>query len=161
MFASLTRQLRVQSQRDVELTPEEFISLVVLLAPVVLMGIVWVVAMLMDVLSLPGGDLAASFLDDTFRLQIFALIYVLTVFAIVCATRDPVSARLVVRTLMSSLSSLLSPFLPRIIPLLEMASSHTTAQPVLATPSGVRFAVRPQPPILSFGFSPGTSPQLK
>ncbi len=142
--------------------PAQFILLVKLLVPALLMAIAWTIALTADVFGLPGGDLGTSLLRDTFWLQILTLVYVVTVSAIVCAPSDPVSTRLVMRWMFTtSLSTLFPRVVPSIIKFLEALGGQTIAQPVLATPGSVRPASGPQQSIPTFGFSRGASPQLE
>ena len=108
MFPSTTYQQRVQFRRE----DKAILALILLLAPAVLMATLWVIAAAVDVMSLPGGDLAGSFLRDTFGLQIFTLFYVVTVSAIVCAPCDPVNTRLATRW---AFTTILFSLFPRVV----------------------------------------------
>ncbi len=156
MFAFLTRQLSVQSGRDIKPTPD----LLAWLAPAMLMAFVWTIAAAIDVMGLPGDDFATSFLRGSLWLQVFTMVYV-TVPLIVCALSDPVEIRLAMRTSIVSLASFLPRVIPRILHFLETLVGHPTAKPILATPEGVRPRILPQPSILALGFSPGVSPQIE
>ncbi len=152
MFARLIRQQPAKFHNDLTPTPDLFFWL----APALMIVTVWGIAAALEGMGLPGGDLAASFLDVTFGLQIFMMVYV-TVPLIVCALSDPVSIRLGIRTLTASLGSLL----PRVALLFETLGGQTATLTVPAALGGVRLAVRPQPPISAPGFFPGASPQLE
>ena len=153
MFVSMSdKQQRANSNHELKATPDLFFWLV----PAMLIVTVWAIAAVVEVMGLPGSDLAASFLDDTFELQIVTMVYV-TVPLIVCALSDPVSTRLAIRTLTASLVSLL----PRFALLFETLGVQTATLTVPAVPDGVRLAVRPQMPIPALRFSPGASPQLE
>ena len=160
MFSSATYQQRVQFRRE----DKAILALILLLAPAALVATAGVIACVIktaaDVMGLPGGDLAASFLHDTFGLTIFTLLYVvaiITVPAIVCALSDPVSSRLAIRPFKDFVFG----FLPPVVQFLETLGGHPTAQPLLATPGGVRPVIRPQPSLPALRFSPGDSPQLE
>ena len=152
MFASLTRQQPAKSHNDLEPTPDLFFWLATAL-PIVT---VWAVAAAVHGMGLPGGEIAAGFLDDTLELQIVTMVYV-TVPLIVCALSDPMTIRLAIRTLTASLGRLL----PQVALLFETLGGQTATLTVPAMPDSVRLAVRPQMPIPALRFSPGASPQLE
>ena len=156
MFSFLASKLSVQSDRDIKPT----LDLLLWLAPAYGVATIGAIAAFLVGMNLPGSDPAANFLSNAFGLWIFTIVYVMVPF-IVCAFSDPMEIRQAIRTMTASLSSYLSPFLPRIVPLLEMAGSHTTAQFVLARLGSGRPSIRPEPSIPAFGFSPGTCPQLE
>ena len=158
----MSDQHRSQSRREAEvtLTPTQFC----LLLPAAAVAAVGVIASVASVMGLPGGNVATDFLRDAFGLLISTLVYVvaiITVPAIVCALSDSVGTKLC----MSAFTASVFIFLPRVLPwiaqLLDMAGCPTTVLPVLTTPLGVRFAIRPQPSLPALRFSPGASPQLE
>ena len=153
MFVSMSdQQQRANINHELKATPDLFFWL----APAMLVATVATIATVVSHMGLPGSDLAASFLRDAVELLIFTMVYV-TIPVIVCALSDPVETRLAMRTLTASLFSLL----PRAALLFETLGGQTATLTVPAMPDGVRFTIRPQPPIPSFGFSPGVSPQLE
>ena len=129
-------------------------------APAVLLLIAWVIWWAASLIGLPGNELATGFLGDAFQLLVFIQTYVIMLMlvpAILCMLSDPVGTRLAMWALGSCLLSLM----PQVFFLMQTLGDRAAGQPVVATQLGVRFAIRPQPPIPAFGFSPGASPQLE
>ena len=181
MFVFMSDQQRATIRRDAK----ELLAQAFVMFPVLLLALAWVIWW---AAGLPGNDLATGLLDDTFKLLVFIQMYLVAVMAgpvILCYLSEPTGARLamwtftaiffprVVQLLEAAGGHMIAQwvplvtgwltdnFFPRVVQFLEMMGGHPTAQPVLATPGGVRPAIRPQPSIPSLGFSPGASPQLE
>ena len=153
MFPFLSDQQRATILRD----GKAILAQAFVMFPLLLLALAWVIWW---AAGLPGNDLDASSLDDVFKRLVFIQMYLVAVMAgpvIFCYLSEPAGIRLAIWTFTASLVCLL----PRVGHLLETLGVPTTAQPVPAALGSVRFTIRPQPPIPSFGFSPGVSPQLE
>lgn len=158
MFAFMIRPQRVQSYREVE--AKAVLAVIVSLVPPMLVGIVAGFGLLAYELGLPGSDVGVYFMHDASELLISTIAYVLavlTVSAVLRALSDPVETNVAIWTFIPWLCS----FFPKVIQFLETLGGHATAIPVLTTPSGVRYAIRPQPSIPPLRFFFGLSPQLE
>ena len=149
MLDALFHKIQDAFLRDAKDAPWVFILLSVLI-----LMVAWVISWA-DGMS--GNDLTRTILGDSFNVLalIQAFLMAFTAFPVIlCALSNPVRPRLAMLMFTANLVSLLSH-------LLESLGRRTTAQPVLTTPLGVKFAIRPLPSFPAPGFSPGGSPQLE
>ena len=156
MFATVTIEQRALFRRD---AATALVQLFVL-GPALLLLIAWAIWWATALMGLPGNDLARGFLGDSFRLLLFVQIYVMAAMAIPAAASalsDPVVTRLAMWTFVACLLSLL----PQVFCLIEAFGRLATSWAVVTAPSGLRFAIRPQPSFPAPPFSPGSSPQLE
>ena len=156
MFATMTNKQRALFRRD---AATALVQLFVL-GPALLLLIAWTIWWATALMGLPGNDLARGFLGDSFMLLLYVQIYVMAAMAIPAAASalsDPVVTRLEMWTLTACLISLL----PQVFWLIEAFGRLSTSWAVVTAPSGLRFAIRPQPSVPALCFSPGCSPQLE
>lgn len=152
MFESVFQHLRAIFGRDAKDAPQVFIMLS---AQILLVA--WVISWA-DGMS--DNDLNRTLLGDAFIVLAHLEAFVMASMGfpvIVYALSDPLNTRFSTWALTAGVCSIL----PKVVYLLETLWTSPVAQPALATPGGVRLAIRPQPTIPRLGFSPGASPQIE